>query len=491
MKTFNKFKKALCVLLALACMLSLFGCSGKKSADNEEMPTLLWYAYMNKQPTQDEVMEKVNEITREKLGVNIDIVPLEDFDTKMQVINASGEEYDLVFTSNWVNNYYKNISDGNLLELDALIEKYAPKTYQSMDEGVWEAVKVNGKIYGVPNQQIFARAPHVALPKNNLKLLGYTKESFNNCELEGYEQYLRDFKAATGKYTQLINTWTAGGYQFYGFEEVLGSNLPGAIKYDDKNPKIVNQYESQDFIDYIKLRRKWNQEGLTSPVEVSMDDAKKYADAGDDYIPFMIAGTSYKPGCEIDTKTNYLIDVETTTIGEALLNTYGIVATLNSININSNNPEKAMQFIEFINTDKDFYNLVCFGVEGVNYEKVDDNTIRYNGNNSYITMPWALGNTFNAFLVEGQLPDTHIQTDRINKEAKKSPIIGFAPDTEPISVEISNCKAVLGEYINALQQGLVGMEEYDAFISKLKTAGSDKIVSELQSQLDKWLSKNK
>ena len=105
-------------------------------------------------------------------------------------------------------------------------------------------------------------------------------------------------------------------------------------------------------------------------------------------------------------------------------------------------------------------------------------------------MPWALGNTFNSFLVEGQLPDTHIQTDKINKEAKKSPIIGFAPDTEPISVEISNCKAVLGEYINALQQGLVGMEEYDAFIAKLKTAGSDKIITELQSQLDKWIAEN-
>lgn len=479
-------KRILCSVLAVLCAVSTTGCGTKKNASDGET-TLTWYAYMNKQPTQEAVMKEVNKYTKEKLGVNVDIIPLEDFDKKMQLINASGEEYDLVFTSNWVNNYYKNISDGNLLDLDELIKEYAPKTYASMSENIWDAAKVNGKIYGVPNQQIFARAPVIQLPINNMKKLGYTKENFGNAKLEDYEQYLRDFKAATGQYTQLINTWTAGGYQLYGFEEVLGSNLPGAIKYNDEKPVIVNQYESQEFLDYIKLRRKWNQEGLTSPAEVAMDDAKKYADAGDDYVPFMIAGTSYKPGCEVELKTNYLIDVETTDVGEALLNTYGIVATLTGINVNSKNPEKAMEFIELINTDKDFYNLVCYGVEGVNYEKVADNIIKYKTENSYLTMPWALGNTFNSFVIEGQEADVYQHTDKINKEAKVSPIIGFAPDTDPINTEISNCKAVMGEYINALQQGLVGMDKYDEFMAKLKTAGSDKIIEELQSQLDKWL----
>ena len=471
------------------CVGTLGGCR-KENGDSSEKTTLLWYAYMNKQPTQKEVMKKFNELTEKELGINVDIVALEDFDTKMQVINAGGEEYDIVFTSNWINNYYKNISDGNLADISSLVKQYAPKTYKSMDEDIWKATMVNGKIYGVPNQQIFARAPLIALPKNNMERMGIKKEDFNNCGLEGYENYLRKFKEETGQYTQLINMWTAGGYQMYGFEEILGSNLPGAIKYDDEKTVVVNQYDSQEFKDYIALRRKWNREGLTSPVEVAMDDVKKYADAGDDYIPFMIAGTSYKPGCEVDTKTNYMVDVETTTIGEALLNTYGIVATLSGINVNSKHKEDAMKLIEFVNTNKDAYNLLCFGVEGVNYEKIDENTIRYNKENSYVTWPWAMGNTFNSFLVEGQQPGIHEATDKINKTAKRSPLLGFAPDTEPISVEISNCKAVLGEYINVLQQGLAGTDTYNEFCDKLKKAGCDKIITELQKQVDEWKKQN-
>ena len=115
-------KKIICLLLCLVMVAGiLVGCGGKEAKDGEI--TLVWYARINKEADCDEVFKKASEMAKAKLGFNIDIIPLEDYNTKMSVIAASGEDYDIVYTASTVNNYYQNVSDGNFLALD----EYLPK----------------------------------------------------------------------------------------------------------------------------------------------------------------------------------------------------------------------------------------------------------------------------------------------------------------------------------------------------------------------------
>ena len=105
----------------------------------------------------------------------------------------------------------------------------------------------------------------------------------------------------------------------------------------------------------------------------------------------------------------------------------------------------------------------------------------------YSQPAWATGNTFNGFLTPGQDKDVYEATREINRTAMKSPILGFAPDQESVKVEVANCKAVLDEYLDSLDLGIVELESnYNAFIEKLKAAGVDKLIADLNKQLTDW-----
>ncbi len=480
-------KKRIALLLILVMAISLFAGCGNK--DDGEI-TLTWYARINDEADCDEVFAKVNEYVKEKIGVNIDIIPVEDYDAKINVINASGEDFDLVYTSSVLNNIYKNVEDGNLLELDELLPKYAPKTWAMFDEEVWDGVRINGKIYGVPNQQIFARAPGFMIPTQNFEALGLdTNTEYKT--MEDYEPYLRAIKEKTGSYAYLGSVWGTDGAMLYGMEHVLGSGLPGVIRYEDENPVIENQYESQEYIDHIKLREKWVKEGLTAPMEVSQTDVSKYLAPEGEVVPWLLMIPTYKPGIEAEYMKNYTLDATVTTKHEALLSSSSLVATMAAVNSETRYPEKTVEFIELLNTDPYLYNLLVYGIEGKHYTKTGDNRIELNKDTPYTQPAWAIGNTFNGYLLPGTADDQHEQTKAINDGAVRSPILGFAPDQEPIKTEIANCRAVIDQYTTSLNQGITDVDAtYKEFIGKLKTAGVDKIIKELNRQLKEW-QKNK
>ena len=177
-------KKLICLVLCLVMAVGLLaGCGKDKAADGEI--TLRWYARINKEANCEEVFQRASEIAKEKLGVNLDIIALEDYDTKMTAINASGEDFDIVYTASATNNYYKNVADGNLLELDELLPKYAPTLWEEVGKDVWDSVRAgDGKIYAVPNQQIFARSPGFAIPTQNIELLGLDVEEMKDWILQ-------------------------------------------------------------------------------------------------------------------------------------------------------------------------------------------------------------------------------------------------------------------------------------------------------------------
>ncbi len=484
-------KRLFCLLLCMAMTVSLLaGCGGGEDKTAEEGITLRWYARISKEADCNEVFEKASAMVKEKLGFNLDIIPLEDYNTKMPVIAASGEDYDIVYTASAVNNYYQNASDGNFLELDELLPKHAPTLWAEIEEAVWDSVRAgDGKIYGIPNQQVFARAPGFMIPTQNIEALGLDVEAMQNWTVADYEEYFKLIKEKTGEYGYFAHAWGGDGAQREGFQLILGSNLPGAIRFNEEtdNYEVVNQYDTDEFRNYIKAREKFVKEGLVAPMEVTENDIPKYATAKNGVIPWLITMATYLPGCEANVKSTYGFDVTVVTKSEALLTSYGTTATMAAINADTRYPEESVKFLEFLNTNAEFYNLITFGIEGKHYTKIDDNYIEKSTENPYSQPGWAIGNTFNAYLLEGQPVTLAEDTKKINSEAKVSPILGFIPEQDSLKVEVANCKAVLEEYLSVLEQGVVNVDEiYATFIEKLKSAGVDKIISELNKQLDAW-----
>ena len=88
------------------------------------------------------------------------------------------------------------------------------------------------------------------------------------------------------------------------------------------------------------------------------------------------------------------------------------------------------------------------------------------------------------------------ELERYNKEAVVPRHMGFVVDIDPIANEIAACANVIAEYHPVLTAGQLSSQEevgkiIDEFVAKLNANGAEKIVAEVQRQIDEWNAKRK
>jgi putative aldouronate transport system substrate-binding protein len=78
------------------------------------------------------------------------------------------------------------------------------------------------------------------------------------------------------------------------------------------------------------------------------------------------------------------------------------------------------------------------------------------------------------------------QTKYLNENSIASPLLGFSFDATEVQAEMGQVKSVIDEYNGTLTDGTRDISEYDDFIKKMKAAGSERIIAEVQKQVDAW-----
>ncbi len=105
----------------------------------------------------------------------------------------------------------------------------------------------------------------------------------------------------------------------------------------------------------------------------------------------------------------------------------------------------------------------------------------------------AVGNQFLAHPIVGQSADVWEETRQINENAYRSPIMEFSFDKSSVEAELTNLSAIRTEYNNILSWGLAADPE--AFLrernEKLKAAGEDKVIAEINAQLAAFIESQK
>jgi putative aldouronate transport system substrate-binding protein len=169
-----------------------------------------------------------------------------------------------------------------------------------------------------------------------------------------------------------------------------------------------------------------------------------------------------------------------------------------AIPVTSKNPERAMMLLNLLHSDegKDLQNLLIYGIEGTHYKKVDDKSIELIdvAKPKFFNAGFGFGSMSNVYDTTNYgLPGLITNYATINESAIKPPYFGFHFDTQPIANELAQTKSVTSQYTKILTSGALGEKwesMYDEMISKLKTAGMDKIIAEAQKQLDAYLQLN-
>ena len=488
MKT-SKRKVGWLTVVLMTAVLALSGCSGQQEETEAAKTELTWYyAGSPTNSGNEEVFAKVNELVGQKLeNTSINFQPLDwgSYEEKMKVIIAGGESYDICWTANWVNNYAQNVNNGAFLALDELLETNAPALKDLLSDEIWEGVKINGSIYGVPAQQIMARSTAVYVPQQAYDKFSDLLE--NVTTFEDLTPYMEAFANEYGGETAVAKMEWQDLCYAYGIEELLGTGIPGAVMLtgDADDITVFNQYDSDIWKSVISVRKQWTDSGYTKQ-GISLTNQTDETISRPERLPFRIS--TYKPGGEEEMAEQQQFPLKAIRISDAYLTGQGATSTLMAISATSKAPERAIEFLELINTDAELYNLMVNGIEGEHYTKLDDNTIKKATNANYGETDWIIGNVFNGYVLEGQPSDIWEQTKAINDTAKQSKLIGFSPNLDPIKLEVNNCKSVIAEYLPALSEGIGDVEALQQEMSeKMKTAGSEKIIAELQTQIDEWL----
>lgn len=251
----------------------------------------------------------------------------------------------------------------------------------------------------------------------------------------------------------------------------------------------MNQWELPQVQEFLQLMYDWNQKGYFKSDSATLTD----------YLPEITSGRSiaqvgatYSPASQASAEKTFGQPVTLQTFGTSHISTSSIVAALTAISRTSEHPDRAIQFLERVNTDPVLYNLICFGIEDLDYTR-EGNVVTAVENSGYDpNQDWAYGNQFNAYVRAGQPEDIWDLMKANNDAAEPSPILGFAFDSVPVQTELASVSAVVDEYYLSLSTGSVNPEEkLPEFLDKLEKAGSQTIIDECQRQLDEWLAANK
>jgi len=484
-------KKTIGIILCIFTMvLPLFAGGRNQGTGAASVTNLIWYVARNEpQADAPAVLAEANKYLAQKLNVNLNIIGNDfgSYTEKMQLVIASQETFDMCFTANWINSFYVNVSRNAFLELDDLLNRYAAELKAQIPAAGWNAVKVKGRIYAVPNQTIWAYTPNLTMEKEYLDRYNINPGSIK--DLAAVESLLalikRDnpsmYPLGTSNYGVIGEILT-----YLGIEELAGSHIPGAILINDSSLKVINQYELPQFQDTLRLIRQWYQKGYIRPDAATITDTSADRLAG--RAPVLFGGNNY-PGVEIiDIPRHGGRKIFEMPFSQSWLTTGGIIANLTAVSRTSKAPDKAMQFLNLINTDKYLYNLISQGIEGKHYTKIDANFIRPIPNALYFpSTDWMYGNMFLAYLKEGQGLNDLEDTKKINATATPSPALGFGFDPAPIAADLVSVNSVLSEYWPSIGVGAVDPDRaMPEFIDKLRNAGSQRIITEIQRQLDAW-----
>lgn len=507
-----KLNKLIALLLSLVLIVSMMaGCGNQQAAEppaeetpdapvskpvetpaadeeEKELVNIKIYTRVAEQEDMATVMEALNAYTAEKIGVTAEWVFLGGtFAEKIQVIATSGEEYDAAYTSTWMNPYAQGATKGAFVDLTDLLPEYAPELYEQLPDYMWDATRIGGQIYAIPNQQIVARQYSAWVPT----------EIAEAAEAAGVE-VPETISALTDLYdlavfakenygTKLASIKTNDIAAHTSYEWINDYLSCGVVKMGAETPTVVNIYETQEWLDLLHMLYDLNEEGLLDG-QIAYDT---------EYYNSQKLGMKltadwsviHKPG--VDAEMSAALGYPATIITgakPAYISTGSVIATMYAISSTSKHPIETLQYFNLLNTDPVALNMLCYGIEGTHYEVVSDTQVRLIEGSGYAPAAnWAFGDTFNAYVLEGQPADANAKTAEINNSAMASTILGFVFDTEPVKSEIASVSKVVQEY-EGLLGGELPVEETNAeFVEKLKIAGIDTVIAEMQRQVDAFM----
>ncbi|WP_438433301.1 ABC transporter substrate-binding protein [Gorillibacterium sp. sgz500922] len=461
------------------------GSAGAAGGSSDNPVHLIWYTIGAPQKDLDLVLKEVNNYTRKKLNATLEMKMIDfgDYAEKMQVMVASGEPMDILFTSSWAFDYVQYARKGAFMQLDDLLDRYGKGIKETIDPAFLEGSKVDGHHYAIPaNKELPAQE---AFRFNKQLLDKYHLDITKVTSMESLEPLLKVIKEEEPSITPYA--MVKDFMPLMPFDYIM-EKMPMAVYLSTDDYKVVNILETPELKRALNTVRRFYEAGYVSSevsTTTSVDDLYKSG-------KWFTDRAATQPLADNLWSASYGYPVVSTPAGDPYIFNWSVMGSMQAISANSAHPEKAMEFLNLLNTDPYLRNLLDSGIEGVHYEKIGDNMIKnLPGAKNYDMPTFSLGNIMINYLNEGDPANKWEEFKRFNDAGVPAPLLGFNFDTSKVTNELAAVQTVKEEFWVPLMTGSVDPDVYlPKAMEKFKAAGIDTLIREAQSQVDAWRAVN-
>lgn len=480
--------KSIKKVLVLLLLVSLVVLSANAFAAPYEIK---WYFIGNGQQPDVKLVEDAASKYIQKKGIKATVKLQcytwgDDYDNRLRMIIASGEPFDICFTSSWANLYKVNVAKGAFLDITTLLGKYAPKTKKQLHPAFISGSAINGRNYAIPANKELAHQWGFWINKNFIDKYKFDVSTIKT--LADIEPMLKVIKENETGVIPFQNLQGESAFRVLDYDRICDDYIPAALYNDSKDLKVFNLLETKEFKEYLELSRDWYLKGYIPADAATMSEFVTDIKAGKVFAKI----ESLKPFADEERLASWGIPCVNVALTQPVVQTRDCTGSMQAISKMSKNPAIALKFLELFNTDPYLNNLINFGVEGKHFVKKSANMVTYAPgvsaeNSGYKPgTPWMFGNQYINYFWEGENTGKWNAFKKFNDSSISAKSIGFNFDPEPVKNEMAACSSVWSTNVGPLICGAADPKTLPSIIAKFKAAGLDKIIAETQKQLDAW-----
>ena len=497
-------RKLISLLLALIMVLGIVS-----AAADAYTLDIYWVGAGDEPEVRAGVEEAINAYIEPKIGAHVSfhIIPWADWEKDaVDALKNDFTKMDLIFTADW--EFYGDLVGANMLyPLGDLLDQDGADILESLSESFLNGVKVNNQIYGIPTNKELCVPMGFLVNKTAADAIGWDLEKDPITCTEDLEPWLAKYKEAfPDKYPYLMDTGSMVGRwadepwinDWSGLENNAVAMKMAKQEDGTFDETVYSIFETPEQEAHIRLMYDWVQKGYIDPDTINYTDEGHGPFGKGDFLVYTspLKGNNIK-AVEMYTQHHNPEDPEWECTEIILQPKYIVTAhtagSMFSIPITTENPNKAMQYLNLMHSDETLVNLMLYGVENVNYTKLDDRKVDVIPEAAWYNVhagAWTVGDVRLQYVLSNEDPEKNDKLIAFADGVPETVCLGFRLNKRKLTKQIDAINAVVKEYANPLMCGIVDPDDPDkgieAMKAALKEAGIDDFVATATKQYEDW-----
>jgi len=501
-----------CIFLSLsfAVLARAEGASG--SGEQKLEKEIISFYLVGTQPGgMPEVIAAINEACKDTLNIELQVTfaGWDNYGNKLSMELAAGQSYSFVYDAAWCS-LNSNLPAGYYMPLDDLIYEHAPNLVAAKTESVLTSNMYKGpdgeyRIYGIPNGNFLGEAPQFWVRGDLREAMGIEPiKSMEDLVKYAYalkENYPDMTPMTPGKLTDSY-AGTASRFlkqELSGYMNNTDLGNAGILFYKDNDGKVYNIFDDMptQIWDAILMARQLYLDGIIDPDFLTVPDWQaKFVEGKTGII------VKADIGVNGDVEDQLRLSVPDGKIEAVCLYDFskdGLYTTnfkawdFIFMPVNCPNPERSLQFLNWVNENQTNYDLCAMGIAGYTYEPIGEKQYTaYSDKWEWMTWRWIRTAAYERY-------DANYTEDDLSKIARfqdpsffaKSVVSGFTFDSAPVRNDISIYNVVLDKYWPLIVNGAIDPEEGMSKFREEVYPYVKKIQDEMQEQIDEFLEKGR